>query len=610
MRAPRLLLMSGLLFACRSSGSPDPGGGGSGGTGTPVSGAGTEFVQNFDLNPIRDVDLLFVVANTPGMAARQEQLARALPALFEELGKGEGGLPDLHVGVISGDLGAGSIPMNDCQRPGGDRAIFQNGGGACGLQGQELFLSSLQSGTQNNFTGALPDVVGCLVQKLGEKGCPYSHALQATRVALYESVTRENAGFLRDSAYLGIILLTDRDDCSGDTTSDLYVDNASFPMTEKTLRCSQVGHLCDGKSPAVGPFSAPLAGCSAREGGRLIRVNEIVDSVRALKKRPDAQIFVAAIAGSPDDHAGATYQYAAGADGLVAETPLCGSGTAATRVGLRLRAALNGFGARGKMFDACADLAAPVRGIGTWLNTALKRMCLASPPLDVDPATAGVQVSCQAMLRVPDHGQFEERAIPACGDGGPRPCLALQAEPDCTTSGASFSIDQTGAPQPPGTQVAIRCAAESKLAPPGPPPAMCTGNACLTRRSLGQSCTVTDAPPALYQAVYRTDAPECKSGICLRPARDVAVAKAVDTGATCSKSCAVDADCLDAEARDPSNGLDKRCLSGYACAVPFEVGSLCCRRLCVCKDFLPAAGTHPPASCLQSSAASVCPNRL
>ncbi len=67
-----------------------------------------------------------------------------------------------------------------------------------------------------------------------------------------------------------------------------------------------------------------------------------------------------------------------------------------------------------------------------------------------------------------------------------------------------------------------------------------------------------------------------------------------------------DADCADAEVRDRANGTDKRCAGGYACAVPFEVGALCCRKLCVCKDFIDARGLPPvPASCDPAVPASI-----
>src|SRR5205814_5112437 len=128
---------------------------------------------------------------------------------------------------------------------------------------------------------------------LGTQGCGYEHQLQSTRVALYETVTRENAGFLRPNALLAIILVTDEDDCSAETTSDLFTDDISFPMTTASFRCSQVGHLCNGLSPPIAPFDVPLESCRDNPGGRLIRVSDVVDSIRVLKRNPAEQILVA-----------------------------------------------------------------------------------------------------------------------------------------------------------------------------------------------------------------------------------------------------------------------------------------------------------------------------
>src|SRR5205814_7848592 len=148
---------------------------------------------------------------------------------------------------------------------------------------------------------------------LGTQGCGYEHQLQSTRVALYETVTRENAGFLRPNALLAIILVTDEDDCSADTTTDLFTDDASFPMTTASFRCAQVGHLCDGKAPPVGVFDAPLENCMPDPNPRvdgalkigLIKVGDIVDSIRAVKERPDQQLLVSGIIGWPNNPVGA-----------------------------------------------------------------------------------------------------------------------------------------------------------------------------------------------------------------------------------------------------------------------------------------------------------------
>ena len=69
-----------------------------------------------------------------------------------------------------------------------------------GLMNNAVFLSSLNNGTTNNFAGTLESTFSCMAA-LGSAGCGYEHQLQATRVALYESITPENKGFLRQDVF-------------------------------------------------------------------------------------------------------------------------------------------------------------------------------------------------------------------------------------------------------------------------------------------------------------------------------------------------------------------------------------------------------------------------
>ena len=99
--------------------------------------------QYYEVNPVRDIDILFLVDNSPSMKEEQDNLRANFRVFMEELKKIPGGLPNVHIGVISSDLGAGSKPLANggCNRIGGDRGIFQKPG--CGLDGNSLFISSL-----------------------------------------------------------------------------------------------------------------------------------------------------------------------------------------------------------------------------------------------------------------------------------------------------------------------------------------------------------------------------------------------------------------------------------------------------------------------------------
>src|SRR3954447_15555034 len=154
----------------------------------------------------------------------------------------------------------------------------------------ERFIVSADAGTKNNFQGKIEDVFSCLANA-GSMGCGFEHQLQAIRLALYENFTPENRGFLRPEAYLGIILLTDEDDCSAPQDTTLFTDDGLYAGTSASFRCAQVGHVCGGAVPPVAMLEAPLASCHAAPGGKLIGVQEIVDSVRAVKPRPDQQII-------------------------------------------------------------------------------------------------------------------------------------------------------------------------------------------------------------------------------------------------------------------------------------------------------------------------------
>jgi hypothetical protein len=114
-------------------------------------------------------------------------------------------------------------------------------------------------------------------------------------------------------------------------------------------------------------------------------------------------------------------------------------------------------------------------------------------------------------------------------------------------------------------------------------------------KAIGRRCDVqADAGP--MQAVFNGQALECPTRICLKPARDNNVASNVDTAPYCTAECSSDSDC-DGETRDRSNGADRRCKGGFVCGVGFEVGPLCCKKICVCKDFVPATGLPPPVTC-------------
>jgi hypothetical protein len=301
------------------------------------------------------LDLLFMIDDSPSMQEEQANLARNFPRLIDALKKLPAGFPDLHLGVLSSDMGAGAANLaGACGNSLGDRGVLQVRSG-CGLDPKNgRYLSSQNGGTQNNFDGDIAEVFACLAG-LGTNGCGFEHQLQSVRMALSGFVA-DNAGFLRSDAHLAVVYITDEDDCSAPANSTLFESLVSGQDT--SLRCSLAGHICNGKAPPAEVFSTPLANCSAAPdgGGMLIPVQTFVDEMKQLRTQ---SVSVSVIGGWPADVASANY--AIGYDvtsqysNLLTSMPICESANGKAVVELRMKQFVDAFGAAGQIMSICQD---------------------------------------------------------------------------------------------------------------------------------------------------------------------------------------------------------------------------------------------------------------
>jgi hypothetical protein len=274
------------------------------------------------------VDILFMIDNSSEMGAMQRKLAAQLPAFASALENLPDGLPDLHIAVVSSDLGApGDETASIGCTAAGDQGVFQAAPrGTCpssGLQPDATFISNV--GGVANYSGALSDVLSCIVP-LGFNGCGFEHQLAAITRALGADGApppAQNAGFLRPDAELAIFLLTNEDDCSAPADTTLYSLNGGPQSTANPLgplanyRCNQFGHLCrDPSSPQpdawLPPSLAVPAGaagdppklsyvdCVSNDGpdGMLTPVATFIHQIKALKSDP-SRVVVGGIIGPP-----------------------------------------------------------------------------------------------------------------------------------------------------------------------------------------------------------------------------------------------------------------------------------------------------------------------
>ncbi|HTA21086.1 MAG TPA: hypothetical protein VK989_17455, partial [Polyangia bacterium] len=154
------------LAACSGNGKSihdgvtgTPGGGNAGAAGDP-----NEIVLTFGQQIDRKVDILFVIDDSPSSGPLQNKLAASIPKFVDVLQQLPGGLPDLHIAVISSDLGAAqSQDIPNC-RVGGDQGAFQLNvnGPTCAtasLNAGQTFIANI--GGQANYTGELSDMISC-----------------------------------------------------------------------------------------------------------------------------------------------------------------------------------------------------------------------------------------------------------------------------------------------------------------------------------------------------------------------------------------------------------------------------------------------------------------
>ncbi len=324
--------------------------------------------------PPRAVDLLFMIDNSLTMTTKQVELARVIPIFLRELRTQPGGGPDLRIGVVTSDLGAGTADVGTCSGY-GDRAAFQVNdlaGKNCGLVGGlPYFVSSNQGATTNLAPGkTAADVVACMVLR-SSNGCGFEHQLQATRLALIpQSVNPENVDFLRPGALLAIVLLTDEDDCSAPPDPKYRTFFNATPVNQATysFRCNTDGHQCGGKPVTVDPtLNFPLAQCMPIDKPvNLIPVSDFVDDINALKPPGTARIVVSAITGVPLLGMESSARYAVQknqsmSNGIAAA---CSSRTfGSADPALRIKRFVDSFGSNGATYSICQDMGLAVQQI-------------------------------------------------------------------------------------------------------------------------------------------------------------------------------------------------------------------------------------------------------
>ncbi len=368
----------------------------------------------------RNLDLLFVVDNSDSMGD-DWSVWESTFSLAGELYNLVGGLPNLHIGVTSTDLGSGVHQLPGCEVIGGDQGnlLTSNCSALLGASyvvdveptGCEIEKELHASGTLTQCAFHNCDTSNCIHEPtttlyVDAKGCPrcgnyYGETLASTLYCMFDVAgvsscefeqpleamyraldgNQDNSEFLRSEAYLGVVFITDEDDCS---VSDPIIFNPDQSGIDSPLgylssyRCFEFGVECDINDRI---HVGLRQNCQPREdeGALLHPISRYVQFINGIK---DPSMFaVAAVAGpvvsdsvtvDVNDDGWPEVQYSCSTYGFNTATP-----------GIRLRAFLEAFNSEEDMAWAftpiCnSDLSSAISGLYHKLEGVMAISCLPS----------------------------------------------------------------------------------------------------------------------------------------------------------------------------------------------------------------------------------------
>lgn len=426
-------------------------------------GQNKEELKDIPVQINRDIDILMVIDNSGSMAEEQASLSNNFNRFINVLQNIEGGLPNIHLGVITTDVGAGPFNISGCSGNGDNGSLQSAPQGACNPP-SGAFISDIANddGTrQKNYTDTLEETFSCIAE-LGITGCGFEQPLESMRRALNGS-NQTNAGFLRDNAFLAVIFITDEDDCStsDNTMFDTSQTSISDPLGPlSSFRCFEFGVQCEPDDPRT---PGPRQNCAPRSGSQyMFDVQEYVDFLKASDfKADESQIIVAGIIGNPTP-------VTVGVNDMSNPElePSCVSASGEAAPGVRMQAFLDQFPQRSTVTTICnEDLSDALILIAELLAKVIGNPCLEGD-IDLDPDAAGVQYECQVSdVTNPGADNQSEVIIRECTDSPPGggeelPCWYLETDTDAcpdTPTNLTLVVERGAASVPPNTHVIARC---------------------------------------------------------------------------------------------------------------------------------------------------------
>jgi hypothetical protein len=431
----------------------------------------------------RDIDILFVIDNSGSMGEEQASLASNFFNFINVLEGIEGGLPNVHIGVVSSNVGAGGQPISACTGD-GDNGRLQNVPRMPGCEPPSGYFINYDNSTgtpTQNYVGSLQDTFACIA-RLGINGCGFEQHMESMKRAL-DGRNPENANFLRPNAHLAVIFIADEDDCSATSGAvfDPGQDSISDPLGPRTsFRCAEFGYLCNdqqiGRTPATLDEAGGALECApqgemdpgASNPAYLWHPQVYVDFLRSLKVDPNL-IIVGGIVGNPDPVA-----IQLDDDGNPEIAPSCVTSAGEADPAIRFKYFMDKFPNRNTFTSICnTDLSDALTQIAELLARVIGNPCLEGniSTVDVRDDMPGTQYDCQVSdVQYPNTDLESQTPIPRCiqtsdtaiDPSSPTPCWWMyQDTANCSDSptGLTLIVERGDPPADPlpGTHVIASC---------------------------------------------------------------------------------------------------------------------------------------------------------
>jgi hypothetical protein len=392
------------------------------------------LVTDMLVRGLNKLDLLFVFDDSPTMRAYRPRLLANLPNFIAVLGTAEGGVPSLHLAVVTADLGTSGardgIPGSPIPGDGscigdGEGARFRTGEAFTGRFVVDQLLSD--NSRVRNYSTPLADVFSTLAD-VGNAGCAFSQPLEAMRRALLDP---ENAGFLRDDANLAVVFVTAQDDCSFDHST--FVDGVALDPID-TSRCYT-------------------------RASELVPVDTYARFLKSLR-RDISRVAVSTIAGPRQPIVIDEL------DGRAIVEPACSYDGVPALPAPRLAELVDLFPNRGTTTNICqSDLSGGLQFFPELLGAHVGDPCINGTIADVDPETPGRQEDCAAWYSFRPVEQRDDELVGRCSKDPATPCWDLVVDPTkCPTGTSEVLTVHTGPVELPTlTHLHLECVASPSL---------------------------------------------------------------------------------------------------------------------------------------------------